>query len=143
LTVWLFVERLENWRVDLSEGFSRFGLPAAAAKRAVEIDVGDLLVFYVSSGVSSLADIRVATHAGTEKLKFGGDYDTAYPFAIRTQPFLTLPRPEWLPMREICESISIFAGKDWRQMMRTTIRKLNQSDGETLVRAMRARAKPE
>lgn len=139
MAVWLFVERMEHWQIDEAEGFARFGLSPAAAKRAAEIQAGDRLVFYISSGVSAFSDIREALSGDIEKLRFGGDYDTAYPYAIRTRPVLVLPRTCWLPMREIAPSLDAFSNRDWRQMMRATLRRMSDTDGKRLIHAIEAR----
>lgn len=140
MSVWLLVERLENWRVDESEGFRRFGLSARAARQASKVEAGDLLAFYVSGGVSAFSDIRRSVLTGVERLRLGGDYDTAYPLALRTEPVLTLERERWLPMDEISSELALFVGKDWRQMMRTSLRRLDEADGERLIAAICARA---
>ena len=140
MAVWIFVERLENWLVDQSEGFERFGLSATSAKRAGEIKKGDQLVFYVSSGISALADVREAVADGVERLRFGGDYDTAYPAAVRTKPALILPRGKWLPMRDVAPYLPMFQGKDWRWSMQFTLRKLSDRDGVILIERMYGQA---
>jgi hypothetical protein len=140
MAVWILVERLENWLVDEAEGFGRFGLSATAAKRAGEIRKGDQLIFYVSSGISALVDIREAIADGVERLRFGGDYDTAYPVAVRTKPVLILPRDKWLPMRDVAPYLPMFHGKDWRWSMQFTLRKLSDQDSAILIEQMRAQA---
>lgn len=141
MAMWLMIERLENRQVDESEGFTRFGLSEAAAKRAAKIAAGDLLFFYVSSGISSFSDIRIAESKGVTKLPMGGDYDTGYPFALQTRPHVILDRNCWLPMREFSSKLAFSAGKDWRQLLRTTLRKLDDADGALLLAEMMARAK--
>ena len=140
MAMWLMIERLENWQVDEAEGFKRFGLSEAAAKRAAKIDAGDLLFFYVSSGISAFSDIRIATSKSVIKLSMGGDYDTGYPFALQTRPHAILDRKCWLPMREMASKLAFSAGKDWRQLLRTTLRKLDDTDGALLLAEMLARA---
>jgi hypothetical protein len=134
---WLLVERLENWEVDKQEGFRRFGLPERKESMASEIRKGDLLIIYVSSGISRFADIREATANEPRKLAFGGDYDTAFPLAISTEPHLTLDRPNWVPIHSLIEKLSLTAGKkDWRQVMRNTLRRLPDADAVAIIEAM-------
>jgi hypothetical protein len=131
---WLLVERIENWRIDKAEGFSRFGLPARKEKMAADIRKGDLLFFYVSSGISRFSDIRRATQDGYAQLRHGGEYDTAFPIALQTEPVLTLPEPTWLPFKEVADRLSFSKGKDWRQIMRSSLRRLGEQDAN-LIRA--------
>lgn len=132
------VERLENWDVDRREGFIRFGVPGHKAAQAAEIKKGDLLIFYVSSGISRLADIREATQDGTRKLPLGGNYDAAFPVYVSTKPHLTLERERWVPFRGLVDRLSFTQGRgDWRQIMRTSLRRLNEEDGHLLVHSMK------
>jgi hypothetical protein len=107
---WLLIERLENWETDEKEGFMRFGV-SERARLAREIKKGDLLIFYVSSGLSAFSGVREATADGTTKLRFGGDYDTAYPLSISTRPYLTLSRSDWVPMHDLLEKLEMTSGK--------------------------------
>ena len=89
---WLAVERLENWEVDRSEGFRRFGIPSYLERRAKTVEVDDRVIFYVSSGISCFADIRRITSPTVGKLGLSGAYDEGFPFHISTEPVLSLER---------------------------------------------------
>lgn len=136
-THWLVVERLENWEVDRREGFTQFGIPDSRVSIANRIAHRDLLVFYVSSGVSCFADVREATANGIQKLRMGGQYDTAYPWKLSTRPYLILEREAWIPIQDVLHRLSFASGKgDWRQIMRNTLRHLSVNDAEVILTAM-------
>jgi predicted RNA-binding protein len=141
MTYWLLVERLENWEVDRKEGFRRFGLPANKKQLASEMKKGDKLIFYVSSGLSKFADIREASEEGTFDLGVRGGYDTAFPISISTKPLLTLDLAQWVPIHDLISKISITAThKDWRQVMRTSLRRISDEDAEVIIDAMKQAA---
>jgi predicted RNA-binding protein len=138
---WLLVERLENWNFDQRNGFRQFGLPDHKKTLGSEIKKGDLLIFYVSTGVSSFADIREAQADGVSKMPRGEHYDTAFPLRITTQPYLILSREQWVPMKLLADRISITAGKaDWRHVVRNSLRRLSSSDAEAIIAAMQQSA---
>jgi hypothetical protein len=138
VTYWLLVERLENWETDRKEGFLRFGLPAQKQRLADEMKKGDTLIFYVSSAMSRFADVREVTKEGTFKLGVGGKYDTAFPLFIATKPILTLDLADWVPIHSLLDKLSITANKpDWRQVMRTSLRRINDTDANISIRAMK------
>lgn len=138
---WLLVERLENWTRDEQDGFKQFGLPDRRVKQGKSIKKGDLLFFYVSSGRSRFADIREATEPGVTKLRLGGDYDTPFPWCVRTRPVLTLPPERWVPIKPMIGTLAFTkASADWRQVMRNSLRKLDSGDAATILRAMRLAA---
>lgn len=134
---WLLVERLENWNVDAAEGFQRFGLSEYKTKLAEQIKTGDRLIVYVSSGISAFSDIRESVSDGYKRLRFGGDYDTAFPISISTRPVLTLPRQNWVPVQSLISSLAFTRDrKDWRQVMRNALRHLTDEDAEILSAAL-------
>lgn len=139
---WLLVERIENWEIDKREGFQKFGIPERRRVLAGQIQKGDLLIFYISSGISMFADIREATSTGTKQLPFGGDYDTAYPLSVSTRPYLILERNRWITIRSLVDKLSFTTGKkDWRQLMRVSLRRLQKSDALLIIKAMQAAQK--
>ncbi len=137
MTYWLLVERLENWEVDRMEGFRRFGLPEKKKRWADEMKTGDKLIFYVSSGMSRFADVREVIKEGTFRLGASGAYDTAFPLFIATKPILTLDIEKWVAIQNLTRKLSFTAGmKDWRQVMRTSMRRLNHEDVAVILDAM-------
>lgn len=143
MAYWLLVERRENWEVDREEGFLRFGIPKSKVKQASRIEKGDILIFYVSSGVSRFSDVREATDNGTKKLALGGNYDAAFPVYISTRPYLTLPKEAWVPLAPVARKLSFIGDvKDWRQLLRTTLRLLSDNDGRFLLSTMQTANQP-
>jgi predicted RNA-binding protein len=137
-THWLLVERLDNWQIDRLGEFQQFGLPNLRRKLGKQIKRGDLLIFYVSSGISSFADVREAVEDGVSKLGIEGDYDRPYPWRVKTKPILTLPRERWVPIKPLVPSLTLTAGvKEWRQCMRTSLRRLKAADAALIMDAMR------
>lgn len=135
---WLLVERLENWEADSRDGFSKFGISDMRLALANQIRKGDLLIFYVSSGISSFADVRRATANGARKLSVGGKYDTAFPWALSTEPVLTLERAQWVPIKGLLSSLALTRGKtNWTHMFRTSLRRMDPDDGSVIMAAMR------
>lgn len=142
MSYWLLVERIENWETDRKEGFRRFGLPAKKQRLADEMKAGDTLIFYVSSGMSQFADVREVTKEGTFKLGVGGRYDTAFPIFIATKPVLTLELANWVKIHGLLDKLAITANKrDWRQVMRTSLRRITDNDAEIIIHAIKQAAK--
>ena len=130
---WLIVERFENWEVDKENLFAFFGIPDHKRALAERIAEGDQLITYISSGIASFADVRQARSGGFIRLRHGGDYDTAFGLAIPTEPVVVLPRNKWLPINTFVECLDLTRGKkDWRQVVRQSLRSLSVSDGKLL-----------
>lgn len=138
---WLTVERAENWEVDKTEGFCRFGLSDRKRILASQIEPGDLIFTYISSGKSSLADMRRVRSPALVRLKHGGNYDSPYPLAISTEPLIWLPQEKWVRIKTLAAELSfIDIRRDWRQQMRSSLRLLLQSDATILETALRSAA---
>lgn len=133
---WLIVERPENWLVDQSEGFKRFGLKERHRSKAAKMQPSDILITYVS-GKGSFSDIRRVIAPGITPLKLGGPYASAFAFAISTKPDLVLPKESWLPIRPLSARLTFLSKTDWTQSFRNSLRELPQADGELLAREMR------
>jgi hypothetical protein len=134
---WLIVERPENWNADKASGFTHFGIGERHTKSASRISEGDLMISYISSGVSKFADIREAVKPGVHKLRRDVGYDGAFSQCIITKSVLALEKHEWLPMSEVVSSLDLTkAAADWRQLLRISLRQINQHDGDVLVRRL-------
>jgi hypothetical protein len=139
---WLLVERLDNWERDCADGFRRFGIPSTKKKLAAGIRRGDLLIFYVSSGVSAFADVREARTNGVRPMLRGENYETYFPWKILSRPILTLPRDSWVHIGTLAGDLSMTAGmKHWRTAFRSSLRKLEPRDADLILDSMR-RATP-
>jgi len=131
---WIIVERIDNWETDYASGFKQFGLPERKRKMASRIQPGDILVTYISSGLSMISDLRRVTDAKSKKLQFGGDYDTAFPIALQTEPMAVLEREKWIMFHELSGQLELTREKkDWRQTFRQSLLPLSENDGRLLV----------
>ena len=66
---WLIIERLENWEADQENGFSFFGLPRRYKGVSSNINKGDKVYCYVSSGIGAFTGIRVVSDTGIKEMK--------------------------------------------------------------------------
>jgi len=125
---WLIIERIDNWHIDSANNFSFFGLKSRYRKLAAGVKEKDLIFCYVSSGLSSFADIRVVQEAGLKPLKDQSYWD-AFPLFFSTAPVLVMPREKWVPLKEIGPSLDLTKGRtDYRPLFQTSIRKLTPHD---------------
>lgn len=138
---WMIVERLENWEADASDGFRRFGIPERSLKSARRMRKGDLLICYVSSGISAFSDLREIVEDAPKPSRRDDRYDTAFPYHVATAPRLILPRPLWVRVHDIIEDVGFLGGRgDWRQLMRLSIRELSEHDGGVISGRLRRAA---
>jgi len=130
---WIINERRENWEVDKSIGFSLFGLPEYKRAMAGQLFPGDILLTYVSSGISAFADARRVEANKGGRLRLGEPYDTPFPISIRTSPLVALTRDQWIKIHELVRLLSFTKGKkDWRQSFRFSLRHICRRDGELI-----------
>jgi hypothetical protein len=133
---WLIIERLENWKVDKTNGFSFFGLSSRHHKFASEIRKDDVLYCYVSSRISAFTDSRVVQDAQiktTRRATYRDFYDQTFAFYFVTAPLLVLPREKWVPIKELISDLDLTRGRAaWSALFQTSIRKLSTHDAAVL-----------
>src|SRR5882672_846856 len=122
---WLINERVENWEADEANDFRMFGIPDHKWGIAERIAVGDVLVTYVSSGISAFADAR-RVESKAERMRRAPDiYDTPYPITVRTKPLVVVVRASWVKIHGLVQRLAFTRSSlDWRQVMRFSIRPL-------------------
>lgn len=129
---WLIIERIENWEVDAANSFSFFGLSDRYRKPAGQIEKGDLVFCYVSSGKSALSDIRAVQETGLKPLKVQS-YDSAFALYFSTRPVLVLPRENWVRIKDVASELDLTRGRaDYRPLFQTSLRKLTEHDSKVL-----------
>tara|TARA_B100000315_G_C14419751_1_gene514977 strand:+ start:84 stop:545 length:462 start_codon:yes stop_codon:yes gene_type:complete len=143
---WLLIEHLENWHVDERNGFTFFGLPNRQLKMANRVKIGDLLLFYIADGVSSIADVREAVENGTHDIDWNIGYDEPYRICVRTRPHISLEQGNWLPIKDYLPHLSLTKEafrknpKRWGYIFQHSMRKLGKEDGCFLVDELRKRS---
>ena len=130
---WLIIERLENWQVDAANSFAFFGLSDRYRNSAAQIEKGDRVYCYVSSGCSAFSDIRIVKETGLKPLKVQS-YDAAFAHYFSTSPQLVLPRAHWVPVKTIAAELDLTRDRaDYRSIFQTSLRKLTEHDSELLT----------
>lgn len=140
VSYFLIVERPENWAVDKETGFSQFGIPRTRASIGSAIRAEDILITYVSGGVSRIADCRRVTAGGLVPRTKDVPYKSVFPWFILTEPLIALSEEEWIPIREMLERLEFAKGiTNWRQLFRTSVRRLSATDGYILCEELKRR----
>lgn len=136
---WLSVERYDNWLTDKAAGFKFLGIFDRKLKTAQQMKAGDYLISYISSGKSSFADIRKIISDHPSKFKKGLIYDEPFPYVILTEPYIILDESDWIKIHDVLDKLTFLPiEKDWRQMMRNSLRKLNDDDALFLINLIKS-----
>jgi predicted RNA-binding protein len=140
MNTWLITEREENWLTDASGGFRLLGFPDRLAKRVQTIQRGDLLIVYVASGRSSIADMRRVLSARPTR-RTSLLWDDIFPVRIETEPVITLKEENWVRIHALVDRLSFTKGKTaWGQCFRQPLRILKAGDADTLLSALKKAA---
>lgn len=131
---WLIVERRENWEADFTSGFSLFGIPESKLGLASKINKGDILISYISSGISCFSDVRRVVSDKLQKTANKFMYDEPYPYYISTESVHYLPIENWIKVHDVIDKLGLTRNrKDWRQLFRASLRQLSDEDGIFLM----------
>jgi predicted RNA-binding protein len=142
MAYWLIAETPENWEHDSKSGFKYFGLPEHKRSMVTRLDVGDLLIVYVTK-VSCFADTREVISKDLLRLKGDAGYDFPFQFAIQTRPVITPDKEKWIKAKDVVDKLTMTKNltNKWQLAFRQSMRQLSEEDGELLRRLLEARSR--
>jgi hypothetical protein len=143
---WILTGSLENYEATQQHGFAVIGLKERNRNRALEIEVGDRIVLYVTRVMAFAATIRVDGGLYEDRTELWpgkpGKAD-AYPWRFETSPEVVLEEPAWVPAASLIdelEHIRKWPAEHWRLAFQGQIRPVSQHDAGVLLKRMRASA---
>ncbi len=137
---WMIVERYENWVVDYAEKFRFFGLSERKRSTAKQVAQGDLLMVYIS-GRGCFSDVRKVHSPPIVSMKYGGPYESPFSLALSTESYITPTEENWVRAASLADKLSFLSKTDWRQSFRSSLRKIPDMDGLTILTALQVAEK--
>jgi EVE domain len=136
---WILTGSPENYAATREHGYRVIGLKERNRNRALEIEVGDRIVLYLTRVMAFAASIRVTgeLYEDREKIWPGkpGKVDP-YPWRFPTEPELVLDEAEWVPAEALVdelEHIGKWPREHWKLAFQGQIRVVSEHDAELLL----------
>ena len=143
---WILTGSPENYEATKAHGFTVIGLKERNRNRALEMEVGDRIVLYLTRVMAFAGSIRVEGELYEERSKVWpgkpGKADS-YPWRFQTSPEVVLEEPEWVPAVSLVndlDHIRKWPREHWRLAFQGQIRPVSSHDAEILCERMKVHA---
>ena len=143
---WILTGSPENYEATKAHGFTVIGLKERNRNRALEMEVGDRIVLYLTRVIAFAGSIRVEGELYEERSKVWpgkpGKADS-YPWRFQTSPEVVLEEPEWIPAVSLVDDldhIRKWPPEHWRLAFQGQIRPVSSHDAEILCERVKVRA---
>ena len=141
---WILTGSPENYKATKARGFSVIGLKERNRNRALEIEPGDRIVFYITREMAFAGSVRVEGELFEDRDKIWpgkpGKVD-AYPWRFATVAEVVLDQTDWIPadsLAEELEHVRKWPREHWKLAFQGQIRAVSEHDADTLFERMRA-----
>jgi hypothetical protein len=143
---WILTGSPENYAATAERGFTVIGLKERNRNRALEIEPGDRIIFYLTTVKAFAASVRVEAelYEDREPIWPGkpGKADT-YPWRFLTSPELVLDEPDWIPAESAAdqlEHVGKWPREHWTLAFQGQIRPISDQDARVLLDRMATQA---
>lgn len=143
---WILTGSPENYEATKAHGFGVIGLKERNRNRALEIEPGDRLVFYITREKAFAGSVRVEGEMHEERTRIWpgkpGKADP-YPWRFATSPEVVLEEGDWIPaesLTDALEHIRKWPPDHWTLAFQGQIRAVSEQDARTLLERMTATA---
>ncbi len=142
---WILTGSPENYEATKARGFSVIGLKERNRNRALEIEPGDRIVFYITREMAFAGSVRVDGELFEDRAKIWpgkpGKVDS-YPWRFATTAEVLLDQTDWIPAESLAEELEHvrkWPREHWKLAFQGQIRPVSEHDARTLLERMRAR----
>ncbi len=143
---WILTGSPANYAVTSELGFRLIGCKEGRRRQALEMEVGDRIVFYLTQRMCFAASVRVAGELFEDRTPLWpgkpGKADP-YPWRLPTEPELVLDDEQWLPAESLVAElahIGKWPREHWTLAFQGQLRMISSADANVLLGRMRERA---
>jgi hypothetical protein len=144
---WILTGSPDNYAATVEHEFSVVGIKERNRTRALTIEPGDDIVFYLTKvmAFAAIATITGEMYEDREKIWPGkpGNPD-AYPWRFPAQPSIVVAQEKWLPAEALVdklEHIGKWPREHWKLAFQGQLRTVGSKDATLLRKRLAARAK--
>lgn len=143
---WILTGSPANYEVTSELGFRLIGFKERRRRQALEMEIGDRIVFYLTQRMCFAASVRVTGEMFEDRTPLWpgkpGKADP-YPWRVATEPELVLAPEHWLPAETLVddlEHIGKWPREHWKLAFQGQLRTISDRDAGILLGRMRERA---
>ncbi len=144
MATWILTASPDNHAATAEHGFSVIGLKERNRNRALEIEQGDRIVFWLTQVQRFAGSVTVTGELFEDRAKIWpgkpGKADP-YPWRFATAPEIVLDEEAFVPGEELApqlEHVRKWPAEHWKLAFQGQIRRVSDADAELLVDRLRA-----
>lgn len=145
-TTWILTASVDNHAVTEALDFSVIGMKQAHHKRAMEMEQGDLIVFYLTKVMAFAGAVRITgeLYEDREVIWPGkpGSPDP-YPWRLATEKVVALPQDRWIKaetLKDELEHVQKWPADHWTLAFQGQLRTVSEHDADLLLGRLNAAA---
>src|ERR1700734_4371799 len=136
---WILTASPENHEATKAHGFEVIGIKERNRPRALQIELGDRMVLYLTKVMAFAGSIKVCGELYEDRTKLWpgkpGKAD-AYPWRFATEPEIVLEQDEWVPAETLAtklEHIRKWPPEHWKLAFQGQLRTISKRDENVLL----------
>ncbi len=135
---WILTGSPENLAATRAHDFSVIGLKERRRRQALEIELGDRLIFYVTRAMAFAASARIAGELYEERTPIWpgkARNPDPYPWRFPIEPEWVLEEPEWIAAETLVgqlEHIAKWPREHWKLAFQGQLRVVGNADAQLL-----------
>ncbi len=143
---WILTGSPENLAVTAANSFSVIGLKERRRRQALEIEIGDRIVFYVTKVMAFAASARVTGELYEDRTPIWpgkAAKPDPYPWRFATAPEWVLEEHDWIPAEALVEELDHIAKwprEHWKLAFQGQLRPVDEHDAQLLCERLSAAA---
>lgn len=145
-TTWILTASVDNHLATVGLGFSVIGIKERNRKRAMEMEPGDLVIFYLTKVMAFAGAVRITGELYEDRTRIWpgqpGKPD-AYPWRFATEKVIGLTRDAWVPAGSLqaeLEHVQKWPADHWKLAFQGQLRTISAHDSGLLLDRLTAAA---
>jgi hypothetical protein len=145
-TTWILTGSPENFAATRERGYGLVGFKERRRRMALDVEVGDRVVFYLTRVGRFGASVRVTSGVFEDRAPVWpgkpGNPDP-YPWRVETEPEVVLDEEDWVDaeaVKDDLEHVRKWPAEHWRLAFQGQLRAVSEHDADVLLAALRAAA---
>jgi len=131
----MVVENHANWLKTKERNFTEKAFKDSQINIIQSIELGDFLVYYISSGISALSGIIEVTSSMYKRTELY--WDDFYNIRFKTKPIVILEEGQFVPIRPLVRDLNFIKNKlRWKHYVYHSIRRINSGDFDLMRTAI-------
>jgi hypothetical protein len=145
-STWILTASVDNHRVTEAQDFRVIGIKERNRARAMEMEPGDLIVFYLTKAMAFAGAVRITGELFEDRERLWPGQPSKpdlYPWRFPTEKVVALPPDRWIAastLKTELEHVQKWPAKNWTLAFQSQLRTVSAHDSALLLDRLHAAA---